>query len=159
MQRDEFLRETVSRLRVGGCRRAILDSDVAAFYPSELLESVPECRDLGVPFWIGLGMRHQHTDARHTFALLRARCDRQRHRRTTEQRDELAPSDHSITSSARANSVAGTSSPSAFAVLRLTISSIFVDCWTGRSDGFSPLRMRPAYAPTRRFGSVRLTIP
>src|SRR5262245_15985587 len=91
MQRDEFLRETVSRLRVGGCRRAILDSDVAAFYPSELLESVPECRDLGVPFWIGLGMRHQHTDARHTFALLRARCDRPRHRRATNQRDELAP--------------------------------------------------------------------
>src|SRR5262245_41070436 len=40
--------------------------------------------------------------------------------------------------------VGGTSRPSAFAVLRLMISSTFVDCWTGRSAGFSPLRMRPA---------------
>jgi hypothetical protein len=33
--------------------------------------------------------------------------------------------------------------PSAFAVLRLMISSIFVTCCTGRSAGLSPLRMRP----------------
>jgi len=41
--------------------------------------------------------------------------------RTAEQRDELAAS-HSITSSARASSVGGTSRPSAFAVLRLMTS-------------------------------------
>jgi hypothetical protein len=41
---------------------------------------------------------------------------RPRNRRTAEQRDELAPS-HSITSSARASSVAGTSTPRALAVL------------------------------------------
>src|SRR5215510_8807080 len=39
-------------------------------------------------------------------------------RRAAEQRDELAAF-HSITSSARAESVGGTSMPSAFAVLRL----------------------------------------
>ena len=39
-------------------------------------------------------------------------------RRAAEQRDELAPP-HSITSSARASSVGGTSRPSALAVLRL----------------------------------------
>ena len=50
---------------------------------------------------------------------------------------------HSITSSARASSVGGTSRPSALAVFRLMISSTLVDCWTGRSAGFSPLRMRP----------------
>jgi hypothetical protein len=33
--------------------------------------------------------------------------------------------------------------PSALAVLRLMTSSIFVTCCTGRSAGFSPLRMRP----------------
>src|SRR5262245_8876406 len=49
--------------------------------------------------------------------LLRPRRYRPRRRRTTEQRDELAPPDHSITSSARASSVAGTSRPSARAVL------------------------------------------
>ena len=50
---------------------------------------------------------------------------------------------YSITSSARASSVGGMVSPSALAVLRLMISSTLVDCWTGRSAGFSPLRMRP----------------
>jgi hypothetical protein len=33
--------------------------------------------------------------------------------------------------------------PSAFAVLRLITRSNFVGCSTGRSAGFSPLRMRP----------------
>ena len=49
-----------------------------------------------------------------------------------------------ITSSAVANSVSGMVRPSALAVLRLTISSNLVGCWTGKSPGFSPLRMRPA---------------
>src|SRR5262249_9687694 len=49
---------------------------------------------------------------------------------------------HSITSSARASTVAGISRPSAFAVLRLTTSSYLVGACTGKSDGFSPLRMR-----------------
>src|SRR5262249_15283782 len=61
----------------------------------------------------------------------------------TEPHDELAPF-HSITSSARVSSVGGTSRPSDWAVLRLMNSSIFVDCWTGRSAGFSPLTIRPA---------------
>ena len=34
--------------------------------------------------------------------------------------------------------------PSAFAVRRLTIISIFVVCWTGRSAGISPLSIRPS---------------
>jgi len=49
---------------------------------------------------------------------------------------------HSITSSARASSVGGTSMPSALAVLRLITSSYLVGDWTGRSAGFSPLRIR-----------------
>ena len=49
---------------------------------------------------------------------------------------------HSITSSALTSSVFGTVRPSAFAVLRLIASSNLVGCWTGRSEGFSPLRMR-----------------
>src|SRR5262245_51669010 len=43
--------------------------------------------------------------------------------RAAEQQHELALGDHSITSSARASSVAGTSRPSVLAVLRLTTSS------------------------------------
>src|SRR5262249_34958944 len=52
------------------------------------------------------------------------------------------PSLHSITSSARASTVGGISSLSAFAVLRLMTSSYLVGACTGRSAGFSPLRMR-----------------
>jgi hypothetical protein len=51
---------------------------------------------------------------------------------------------YSITSSARARSVGGTSMPSVLAVFRLTTSSNVVGCCTGRLAGFSPLRMRPA---------------
>src|SRR5258707_11971820 len=62
-------------------------------------------------------------------------------RRAAEQRDELAAV-HSITSSARASSVSGTVRPSALAVLRLITNSYLVGACTGRSAGFSPLRMR-----------------
>jgi hypothetical protein len=54
-----------------------------------------------------------------------------------------SPDFHSITSSARASSVLETSRPSAFAVFRLMYSSTLVTCWTGKSAGFSPLRIRP----------------
>src|SRR6516164_8043973 len=50
--------------------------------------------------------------------------------------------DHSITSSASRRNGSGIVSPSAFAVLRLTVSSYLVGACTGRSAGFSPLRMR-----------------
>src|SRR5262249_39169765 len=73
--------------------------------------------------------------------LLRPRRERPRGRHAAEQRDELTPP-HSITSSARASSVGGTSRPSALAVLRLITNSYFVGACTGRSAGFSPLRMR-----------------
>src|SRR6266446_5499892 len=51
---------------------------------------------------------------------------------------------HSITSSARANNLSGIWRPRASAVLRLRTSSNLVGCTTGRSAGFSPLRIRPA---------------
>jgi hypothetical protein len=75
--------------------------------------------------------------------------------RAAEQHDELAAL-YSITSSARASSDGGTSRPRAFAVFRFTSNSTLVTCCTGRSVGLSPLRIRPAYAPTRRYCSVRL---
>src|SRR5262249_9435205 len=70
--------------------------------------------------------------------LLRARRERPRCR-AAEQRDELAAV-HSITSSARASSVAGTSRPSALAVLRLIASSTVVGCSTGYIAGLGPLQ-------------------
>ena len=56
---------------------------------------------------------------------------------------ELESLRYSITSSAAFNRPSGTLSPSALAVLRLMTNSVFTDCWTGKSPGFSPLRMRP----------------
>src|SRR5262249_8800415 len=81
--------------------------------------------------------------------LLRARRERPRYTRAAEQRYERAAL-HSITSSARASKVAGTSRPSALAVFRLITSSNLVGCMIGRSAGFAPLRMRPAYTPVKR---------
>ena len=81
----------------------------------------------------------EEPDHRHR-RLLRARRERPRRRRAAEQRDELAPP-HSITSSARASSIGGTSRPSALAVLRLITSSNLVGCSTGRSAGFAPRRI------------------
>src|SRR5215469_9259318 len=62
-------------------------------------------------------------------------------RRATDAYDELAPS-HSITSSARASSEGGMVRSIAFAVFKLIMSLYSVGACTGRSAGFSPLRMR-----------------
>src|SRR5262249_44070508 len=61
-----------------------------------------------------------------------------------EQRDELAPPDHSSTSSARRWNDGGNVSPSDFAVLRLIASSNVVGCNTGSSAGLAPLTICPA---------------
>src|SRR6516162_8143977 len=50
---------------------------------------------------------------------------------------------YSITSSARASRVWGTTSPNVLAVCRLMTSSNLVARRTGRLAGLSPLRMRP----------------
>ena len=77
----------------------------------------------------------------HPLALLRARRERPRCR-TVEQRDELAPF-HSITSSASDRTLSENLTPSAFAVLRLITNSNLLDCMTGKSAGFAPLRILP----------------
>src|SRR5262245_29220386 len=55
---------------------------------------------------------------------------------TAEQRDELAPSDHSITSSAATSSVFGTVRPSALAVLRLMTNSYLLGCLSFVGTGY-----------------------
>ncbi len=90
--------------------------------PAQLLQPLQERRDAGLTFRIVRGAGHEHADAPHPLALLRARRERPRRRRAAEQRDELAPL-HSITSSARASSVGGTARPSILAVWALMTSS------------------------------------
>src|SRR5262249_36945729 len=107
----------------------------------QTLQRLAERRNARLCLRIALGKAHQHADPPHPLALLRARRERPR-RRATQQGDERA-SFHSITSSARPDRGKGTLMPSVLAVLRLMNSSTFVACCTGRSAGFSPLRIRP----------------
>ena len=51
---------------------ASVDPDVAALRPPELLESVPERGDEGLPLRVALGIRHQHADVPHPLQVLRA---------------------------------------------------------------------------------------
>src|SRR5262249_31175164 len=112
--------------------RHVMDLDKAGFAQA--------AADCGYKLGIRRCWRSQDADHR-PCRLLRARRERPRGRRAAENGDELA-SLHSITSSARASRLSGTVRPSAFAVLRLLTSSYFVGACTGRSTGFSPLRMR-----------------
>src|SRR5262245_10214703 len=72
--------------------KAVLDSDIAALYPSQLLKPLPQCLNAALRFRIALSNRQQHSYTAPAFGLLRARCDRPYRRRAAEQRDELAPS-------------------------------------------------------------------
>src|SRR5215831_16831500 len=80
--------------------------------------------------------------------LLRARPERPGDSRAAEQRDELTPL-HSITSSARASSVCGTSRSRALAVLRLMTSSNLVEDCTGKPCVAAPRRIRSTYVAVR----------
>jgi hypothetical protein len=63
-------------------------------------------------------------------------------RRTAEPRDEIT-SLHSITSSAMASNIGGTSMPITLAACKLIANSNLVECMISGSAGFSSLRMRP----------------
>ena len=67
----------------------------------------------------------------------------------------LSPLGYSMTSSARARSVGGTSSPRTFAVFRLITSSYRVGCCTGKSLGFVPRRIRSTYAAALRHDQAK----
>src|SRR5262249_32839260 len=117
---------------------AILDRDIATIDPAKLAQSLHK---RGGPFASGQTCAlAQEADGRQLPRLLRPRRERPR-RRAAEHRDELAAPDHSITSSASNCKELGTSMPSALAVCRLMTSSNLVDCKTGRSAGFVPLRI------------------
>src|SRR5262249_10715371 len=115
------------------------DGYIASFDIAQVVQALAErCQAIRCRW----SSRAQPSDYRFR-RLLTARCERPRDCRAAEQRYERAAL-HSITSSARARTVAGMSRPSALAVLRLITNSNFTVCCTGRSAGFSPLRIRPA---------------
>src|SRR5215471_16594618 len=145
---DEVRCRTYQLLRIGpdpaqvSTGISMLGSDIAVLGPPERLEPLPKRNNAGQYFRIVHDVWMEEHDATHARRLLRARCERPCGRRAAEQRDEVAAL-HSITSSASCWRCKGTSRPSALAVLRLVTSSNLVGCMTGRSAGFSPLRIRP----------------
>src|SRR5262245_33018814 len=99
---------------------------------------------------------YQEAYSRDLRCLLGARAQRPCHS-AAEQRDELAASDHSMTSSARSRNDSGIVRPSACAVVRLMTRSNFVGCSTGRSAGFAPRRILSTYSAARRNRSEKFT--
>ena len=116
----------------------VLDHHVLAFDVAGVVEAFAERSDIAY----GVLGRPAVDEADYRRRLLRAYRERPCDRRAAEQRDELAAR-HSITSSASASSVGGTSRLSALAVLRLMTSPSLVGCSTGNSAGFAPLRILP----------------
>src|SRR5262249_20631258 len=145
-QRDQFCGK-VGVAFLTALRETIFDDQVLTLDVAEFSQPAPKALDRPQ-----LQIGHQ-PDALHPHRLLRARRERPRSCRAAEERDELASS-HSITSSARASSVGGTSGPSAWAFFRLITSSYWVGACTGRSAGFLPLRMRSTYPAARRYPST-----
>src|SRR5262245_31171332 len=115
-------------------RPTILEREGAAFNPAELAQSLSKSRARKA--LVSRRPRANKTDD-WQLRLLRA-CHCRPRRRAAEQRDELAPPHHSITSSARSRIAVGSSMPIALAVLRLTTSSNFVGSSTGSSAGLAP---------------------
>src|SRR5262249_52735782 len=89
---------------------ADVDANVATVGPAQLRQRLCDRQHAPLRYQIVRRETHEYADAPHPL-LLRARRERPRCRRAAEQRYELAPAHHSITSSARASSVAGTSRP------------------------------------------------
>src|SRR5262245_15529498 len=127
------------------CAPDNVDPDIAVLRPTQLPQALAKRFDAGARIGGALAP-HEQADFPHPPGLLRARRERPRDSRAAEQRDEVATFDlraHSITSSARPTTGSGTLRPSALAVFRLMINSTLVTRWTGRSLGFSPLRILP----------------
>src|SRR5262249_18239887 len=138
-ERGQFVRLSANCGGIG-CGPAGVDPHIAADDPSQQRQRLLEHPDARLPDRIVRSRGREHANAPHLGALLRARRGRPRSDRAAKQRYELAAL-HSITSSARASKLGGTSRPKALAVFRLTTNSNLVPCCTGRSAGFAPLRI------------------
>src|SRR5215510_4637517 len=133
-------------------RPAVLDGDVRTLDITEVAQThADSLKPRGKRRW---RCHAEESDPRHLARLLRAHRERPRGR-AAEQRDELPPF-HSITSSARASSVRGTSMFNARAAAWLIASSNLTGVCTGRSAGLArPLRMRSTYPAALRNVSAR----
>src|SRR5215208_3218970 len=68
---------------------AVVDPQVAAVGPAQLLQLLPERRNAGLRLRVIAGQVHQDADAPHALARLSARGVRRRNYRAREPRDDL----------------------------------------------------------------------
>jgi len=132
-----FSRTNSAAISAASVLPAIFDYDGSTFDPSEFTQPRHKGSCPGTP---GRSVRTQEPYGWQSARLLPAYRHWPRDR-ARESCHELAPSHHSMTSSARASSAGGTSRPSAFAVIRLSARSNLVGCSTGISPGFAPRRI------------------
>jgi hypothetical protein len=144
---DQFRRVFAKVIGIA-CAPSDFDTQVAPDHPARFLQSLQKRGQTRLAFRVIGTEVHEHADASNTIGL-RVRSERPQCGRSGKKRDELPPS-HSITSSAVICMINGTARPSFLAVFRLITNSNLLDCMTGRSPGFSPLRIRPAYTPAWR---------
>src|SRR5215211_1435968 len=114
--------------------------EIPALEPAGASEPLANGRKARLRLRMVLAASHQHANSPHAL-LLRHDVERPRGSGARENCDDLPPP-HSITSSARARSVAGIVRLSALAVFRFITSSCLVGACTGKSAGYSPLRIR-----------------
>ena len=100
LQADQLLRERSYPIGVNAGPPKV-HPHVAAIGPTQARKRLSERREARLHQGIVFVGRLEHADAPHAVALLRAHCERPC-RRAAESSDEFAPSNHSITSSARA---------------------------------------------------------
>jgi hypothetical protein len=129
-----------------------LSQYVAAWNPARaprLVTAHPGRPNSEVPFWIALSARCSAgfwlgcrvCPLRPESDLYKSRCDPPL--RAKRRHSHCSRFSYSITSSARARKVGGTSIPSERAVCRFRVNSNLVDCKTGKLAGLVPLRMLP----------------
>src|SRR6516165_5961660 len=124
------------RRRLLGIGKQLVDTDHVGRSPETIGSA---CRNTATPDCCSGSYRscvHEHADAPHPLALLRARRERPS-RRAPDERDELAPP-HSITSSASANIFAGKSPAMGMHMARATLASRSCARWQGRSPKAAP---------------------
>src|SRR5262245_65197687 len=114
-KRGQFRRVSANVAFIGGSPASV-DPHIAADAPAQLLQPLQERPDAGLKFHIVRSGGQYYADEPHPLALLRPRGGRPRRGCAAEQRDELAAL-HSITSSARPSTLAGSVSPSPAAAL------------------------------------------
>ena len=95
---NEFDRVPAEELRIASAP-ADLNMNVATVGPAQLLQLLHECGQAGGGLWVIHRQIHEHSDSPQR-RLLRARRKRPCRGRAGEKPDEIAPSKHSITSSA-----------------------------------------------------------